>query len=120
MCYKPNEVYDGCGCPRPKTAIIRCSEADLVDNICEILKEFEERVNNRICREHHDELVKATEKLLRDNGMLVEVRKNLDLDWDDSDGDTSDDSLLELVCDGRFELDGKHSVGLHSADGTAA
>lgn len=121
MCYKPSEVYDGCGCPRPKTTVVRCSKADLLENFCEILKEFEERVNNRICRDCYDKLVEATKDLLQKNGMMAEVRKAVDLEWGDtSDEDTSDDSLLEIICDGRFELDGGGSVGLHSADGKAA
>lgn len=65
--------------------VIRCSAADLVDRYCEILKEFEERANNRVCERHYKELVKATEALLRSNGMLVEVHKALELEWEEED-----------------------------------
>lgn len=90
-----------------------------MDNICEILKEFEERANNRICKDCHDQLVKATRELLKSNGMLAEVDKALTLEWeeDDESDDESDDDLLELVSEDGFGYDGVYSGGLNSGGG---
>lgn len=101
--------------------VIRCSKADLVDNFCEVLKEFEERANNRICQRHYLELKQATRELLKANGMLVEVQKADTLDWeddDDSDDDTDEDDLLEIVSQDSFEYgyDGMHSGGIGVRD----
>jgi phage tail protein X len=100
--------------------VVRCSEADLVDNYCEILKEFEERANNRICYHHTKELAKATEELLRANGMLAEVRKALDNEWEEEDTDTDDDDddddYLAVVSEDGFGYDG-HGLYSHSGAG---
>lgn len=99
--------------------VVRCSEADLVDNFCEVLKEFEERANNRICQRHYLELKQATRELLRANGMLVEVQKADTAEWEsDSDDDTDDDSLLEIVSQDGFGYgyDGMHSGGIGEGD----
>jgi hypothetical protein len=96
MCYQPSELYSGCGCPRSRTDIIKCAEADLVDNYCTSLRPFEDRVGNRICWKHYQELVAAVKSLGKKNGMLHEARRAAKLErleesvYTDGDGETED------------------------------
>ncbi|KJY00124.1 hypothetical protein TI39_contig342g00040 [Zymoseptoria brevis] len=80
MCYQPSTTYSGCGCPRPITNVVKCSEADLVDDFCPSLKPFEDRVGNRICRKHYQELVAAVKSLGKKNGLWQEARNAAKLD----------------------------------------